>query len=393
MKIRQKYLILALIIVGSALIASAARAIEYKEYKFSHQQKELFAITYDKKEIRIKSFEGEDEHLMIFPRKSIKVHGDGIYAGEDEIFDRDGLMLHGTHYPFSEISDTRITSGEDHITITFLTRELDTTRVSRFRQGNMMTFDKAVTVDKGDFVRGFILSVAGDIEVSGEVNKDVISLFGNVYLAPGATARGDLASVTGHINVSSDAAVYGELYYIDRHGSLRHNRFVRKEDVFSGEGSFFYNRVDGASPYFELKYKDSDSLLPTLWGKIGYGFNSKKWRYEAGLEQIITRHPSLAIGGSVYRKLASGDDWLISNTENAAFAFFVREDYKDYYEAEGGDVYVKFLPIDGITLETGYRYEQTNWLSARRHLWSLFGGDKLFDYNFGTVPSPYREAG
>ena len=393
MKIRSMIIALLMAGIGVLSLDRTAGAVEYKEYKFSHQQTELFAITFDKEEVRIKTFDSTLENLKTYQRKSIKVRGDAVYAGDQEIFDSDGLIQNGSHYFYENISDTRVTSGEDYVTITFLSRILDTTSVSRFRLGNLLTFTKPVTVEKQDFVRGFILSVAGDVEISGEVNKDVISLFGNIYLAPGATARGDLASVTGHVNVAGDASVYGELYFIDRRGHLRHNRFVRKEDEFSTEANISYNRVDGVALYAGVRYRDADSLLPTLWGKIGYAFNPDRWRYEIGLEQTIMRHPVLAVGGTVYRRLASEDDWLIGNAENSAFALLVKEDYKDYYEAEGGNIYAKIRPINDLIFETGYRYEQTKWLDARRHLWSLFGGDRLFDYNFGTVPSPYREIG
>jgi outer membrane translocation and assembly module TamA len=46
-----------------------------------------------------------------------------------------------------------------------------------------------------------------------------------------------------------------------------------------------------------------------------------------------------------------------------------------------------------LNLELGYRYDETKWLEANRHLWSLFGGSKLFDWNFARVDSAYREQG
>ncbi|MEW5995911.1 MAG: BamA/TamA family outer membrane protein, partial [Candidatus Zixiibacteriota bacterium] len=66
---------------------------------------------------------------------------------------------------------------------------------------------------------------------------------------------------------------------------------------------------------------------------------------------------------------------------------------KDYYEAEGGAVYTIFKPVSPLELEVRYRMEETKWLRAYRHLWSLFGGDKLFRPNFSTVDSAFREDG
>jgi len=44
-------------------------------------------------------------------------------------------------------------------------------------------------------------------------------------------------------------------------------------------------------------------------------------------------------------------------------------------------------------LEGRYRFEQTKWLKANPHLWSLFGGDKLFRENYSRVEADYRRTG
>ena len=137
-------------------------------------------------------------------------------------------------------------------------------------------------------------------------------------------------------------------------------------------------------------YKDADSLLPILWAKTGYAFASERSRYFIGLEQILYRAYPLSIGGEIYHRLASNDNWLLHNHENLVFAFMAAEDFKDYYEAEGGTAFIKFKPIEHISLETRYRFEKTNWLNSHPGLWAILGADKDFDANFETVPELYR---
>jgi len=249
---------------------------------------------------------------------------------------------------------------------------------------------KPVKIEEDEFVRGLVLSIGGDIEVFGEVNKDVISLFGNVYVAPAAVARGDVVSVSGKIDVASDASVYGELYSGSEYFTKRSHRFYRREKTGAVTGSFVYNRVDGATPKLKVSFHDADSLLPTVWAEAGYAFASSRWRIDLGLEQMILRRRPLSVGGAYYRRLASEDDWLLDDAENTGFALLVTEDYKDYWEAEGGTAWVKFIPIKKLELTARYRYEETNWLRSHRQLWSLFGGDKRFKRNFERVPAPYR---
>jgi len=238
-----------------------------------------------------------------------------------------------------------------------------------------------------------IFSVQGDVDVYGEVNRDIISLFGDIYIAPDAVVRGDVVSLTGRVNTSRNASIYGEIFTGKDKEIVRRRRFYQSDDEFSFSPWFRYDRVDGAALYGTLKYEDLDSLLPTIWFTGGYAFESERWRYEIGLEQTLWRKKSLGIGGSFYRRLASGDDWYMSDRENLFFALTVTEDFKDYYEAEGAHIYTHVKPLKNLSFEAGYRYEETKWIRGHRNIWSLFGGDKIFPENFETVDDAYREIG
>jgi hypothetical protein len=377
----------------TVLLTLSALAAEsrYKDYKSSRQKEDFFEISFDKKRTSVTAFKGGEEFTRWCNRIEIKKTEAFVSLGESVGFDAEGLVFGDDKYLYQEISDARITDAEEIVTITFFTRSDVSQGARRLKFGNRIEFANSIVVEEDEFVRGLIFSVTGDIEVYGEVNKDIISLFGDVYIGPGAVARGDIASISGRIDIAGDASVYGEIYSGEEPRTTRKYRFRRREKTLSASGTFKYNRVDGATPYCEARFDDRDSLLPSFWAVGGYGFESERWRYDFGLEQTIWRQRPLVIGGSFYRRLASDDDWLLTDGENTIFTLLVTEDFKDYYEAEGGSVYTVFKLFPTLSLEGRYRFESTKWLDAHRHLWSLFGGSKLFGENFSQVETDFRQ--
>jgi len=376
-------------------LAPSTFAVEsrYKDYKSSHRAQEFFEISFDKKTLSVTVFRDGETSTLAYAHGEIRREEAFISLGESVGFDAEGLVFGDDKYLYREISDTRITDAEELVTITFFTSPDASQRTGRLKKGNRIEFANSIVVEEDEFVRGILFSITGDIEVYGEVNKDIISLFGDVYVGPGAVARGDIASISGRVDIAGDASVYGEVYTGEKPRATRKYRFRRREKTLSASGTFEYNRVDGATPYGGARFNDRDSLLPSFWAIVGYGFESERWRYDFGLEQTIWRRRPLVIGGSFYRRLASDDDWLLTDDENTAFTLLATEDFKDYYEAEGGSVYTVFKPLTTLSLEGRYRFESTKWLDAHPHLWSLFGGDKLFGENFGRVETDFRQRG
>lgn len=386
------WFVASILTVSLALSAFAVES-RYKDYKSSHRAQEFFEISFDKKRISVMVFRDGEAITHTCLRRNIKTSEESVMLDVSVRFEVDGLVFSDDKYLYREISDTRITDAEELITITFFTRPETSPRAGRLKKGNRIKFANSIVVEEDEFVRGILFSITGDIEVYGEVNKDVISLFGDVYVGPGAVARGDIASISGRIDIARDASVYGEVYSGEEPRATRKYRFRRREKTLSASGTFKYNRVDGATPYGGARFDDRDSLLPSFWAIGGYGFESERWRYDFGLEQTIWRWRPLVIGGSFYRRLASDDDWLLTDDENTAFTLLATEDFKDYYEAEGGSVYTVFKPLPTLSLEGRYRFESTKWLDAHPHLWSLFGGDKLFGENFGRIEADFRQHG
>ncbi len=364
----------------------------YREYEQSRRHVEYFEVSFDEDSLTVTVFDDGSTVSLTFALNQIRQDRASVVLNASATFDEKGLTFEGEQYRFDRISDSRVLADDGVVTITFFTHRDASGQTGRLRRGNRVEATGKIVIEEDEFVRGVVFTAGGDIEVYGEVNKDIISILGDVYVGPGAVARGDVVSASGRIDVASDASVYGEIYSEDdRH--RRRYRFARREKALSVSGTFRYNRVDGATPYGGFRFDDRDSLLPSIWAMAGYGMASERWRHDIGLEQALLRTPSLLVGGSFYRRLASDDDWLLTDHENLAFTMLATEDFKDYYEAEGGVIYGKVRPFSTLDLDVRYRLEETKWLPAHSHLWSLFGGDKLFGKNFARVESPFRQKG
>ena len=365
----------------------------YKEYAPTTVRQLYFVVSFDKNNLRIVVPTSRGQEEILVGRQTLSTAGESIRSAAMILFDQRGLVFNDTVLPYDAISDVEIAPKDRETEIRFFTSANTKSGTGSIRRGNRISFDQPLEIAKDDFVRGFVFSVKGNIVVNGEVNKDVVSLFGDVTIAAQAVIRGSVASITGAISVAKTGAVYGDTFSGTKKSWVRRHRIYRGEDEFEILPHISYNRVDGYAPYLTLKYQDPDSTLPTAWGTIGYAFASERLRFELGMQQRLMRKMSLALGAKYSRRLASSDDWLIGDGENTAFALLVTEDFKDFYESEGGGVYLKAVPAKGLKTELGLFVEDTKWLSAHRNLWSLFGGKKRFGENFGTVDDFVRDPG
>ncbi len=366
---------------------------DYPEYKSTLTRQVYFELGFDKETVEI-VIPGEQETIRWrCDRSDLKVTDRKVKADGRVIFDSETITIDNVILPYDEITDIYIREEKGQSIISFSTRSTDDRRLSRIRRGNIIAPVDKIVIDEDEFVRGLVFSVTGDIEVYGEVNKDIVSLFGDIYVGPDAVIRGDVASVSGRVDVARDASIYGEIFSGEEGRTAQRHRFYRRYNEINIGGGAHYNRVDGLSIIPKVGYDDPDSLLPSVWVKGGYAFESERWRYEIGLEQTILRSMPLSVGGSAFRQLASEDNWLLRPAENNAFAVLFTEDFMDYYEAEGFEAHLRTRPLRDLTFEGGYRWEETKWLDAERDLWSLIGGDKKFPANFSSVSSPYREIG
>ncbi|MBU0983634.1 MAG: BamA/TamA family outer membrane protein [candidate division Zixibacteria bacterium] len=388
---------LRIALFGAALVLLTgllpAYAIDYKEYQGASELTVLFELTFDNTQFVLTAEENDLEYVTIVDFSAVEIGDKQVTADGTILFDRDGAHVDRLLIPYEAITDIRVIERGEETVLRFFTRPADDRKTGRIRRGNRMSPFDPIVVEDDEFVRGMVFTVTGGIDVYGEVNKDVVSLFGDVFISPDAVARGDIVSVRGHVDADSDASVYGGVYTKGSGARGRRHRFYRREMEFNLTFSASYNRVDGFAPALEARYDDRDSVLPSAWAQAAYAFESKRWRYNVGAEQTLLRRLPVSLGGALYRELKSEDTWLLKPSENTAFSFFAGEDFRDYYEAEGGTAYIKVKPWSTLTIEGRFTYEETKWLDAERDLYHVFGGDKKFKSNFWTVEPTFREIG
>lgn len=379
------------LVVAAGTVAAAGQ--DYKEISVTPHRQSYFSLLYSKDHFELRLPDSTASHRWTYNRRDLVVSRTGVLAGGKALFDSAGIHLSDTTLSYNLITDFRLTDSADAVIIDFVTSASALDPVAQKRRGNRFSFAEPIIVEAGEFVRGTVLSVTGDIRIDGEVNKDVVSLFGSVTVGQAAVIRGDVATVTGNVGVERKASVYGSTFNGSEEKVFRKHRLNRGVTAFDYDPVFEYNRVDGALPGLALRFTDTDSTLPTAWVTAGYAFGSTSWRIKGGLEQILSRKRSLLVGIEGHRDLMSDDDWLLSDKENTVYALMVTEDFKDYYEEIGGSLYAEFTPIEHGTLTVGYQSGITNWLPANRDLWALFGGEKRFAENFTTVPEEHLEPG
>jgi hypothetical protein len=86
----------------------------------------------------------------------------------------------------------------------------------------------------------------------------------------------------------------------------------------------------------------------------------------------------------------SDDDYLLPGWKNTLVALLATTDFKNYFEAEGAEIGIRYRPQNHLSVTLGVLTEELQTVPATPELWSLFGGDKLFPENYQGLTQPQR---
>jgi len=269
-----------------------------------------------------------------------------------------------------------------------------------------------VTIEPDEFIRGDVVTLRGTIFVQGEVDGDVVAVFGNVELDSNAYVDGDVVSVGGKIYREKTAVVRGDIVQTsitgvkvdsdDQHVSVgfsgvsvgpkkdrdwqrRKHRSKRRRMNYNIEDDnlmFRYNRVEGLFLGLRLGKNKwwEDNAWFDLYGHAGYGFSRKHGCYQIGIERSFFGKWGPILGVEAHDVVATEDEWIIPTFENSLAALFLREDFQDYYRREGYSAYLSHDISEYLTL-TGELRKDRHYNLQRKTNWSVFGGDKKFREN------------
>jgi hypothetical protein len=143
---------------------------------------------------------------------------------------------------------------------------------------------------------------------------------------------------------------------------------------------FVYNRVDGPAPQVGVALRRERDPAPLLYVKGGYAFSRERSLGSAGFELPLGDRSGVRVGGDVYRRTASEDEWIVGSNENTIFALLARTDYRDWYEAQGIGGRAIWEPGTDAALEARVTFEDQSSLRTNTRV-SAFGREPRFREN------------
>ncbi|HET9887758.1 MAG TPA: BamA/TamA family outer membrane protein, partial [bacterium] len=174
---------------------------------------------------------------------------------------------------------------------------------------------------------------------------------------------------------SQDEGPRDEASYLRvKNGEIVVPRRARTHDVRAGLTGT-YDRVNAVALLGNVTYDNPTELHPRLDFGLGYSFGRDRVLYEVGVVQPFFSGGVCDVGASFYRSNATSDRERVGDVENTLATLFFREDWRDYYEAEG------FAATGGwnVTKQQrfGVRYRMEDHQAVSKTTdWGLFRADK-----------------
>ncbi len=121
---------------------------------------------------------------------------------------------------------------------------------------------------------------------------------------------------------------------------------------------FRFDRVEG----FFFGWKQTIDAVPdflTLSGSAGFGFSDERMKYSYGATLHPLGHRVLGAGGEVYRRLVNiPDEGFYGPLFNSFTALILKNDYRDYYLANGWRAFLSTEPFSWFQASVGFSRER-----------------------------------
>jgi cytoskeletal protein CcmA (bactofilin family) len=276
-----------------------------------------------------------------------------------------------------------------------------------------ITFTGDALIGINDTIRGSVLVRPGSLTVNGVVEGNVTVYDGNIVVNRGGIITGDATAVRGKITKNEGGIVGGVMYETsedpdeyasDDHPFHLHHSHAEKYRHRDREHrlpfpqytlNWLTNSVSNFDPLI-LRYNRVDGLFLGVgkseiqpwetrnnhgfYGSLGYGFALHRWRYSMGMDVFPGVRDRLEAGIEYHDITDTRDSWIMNRNENSAAAFFIHEDFYDYFGRRGFSVHGSVYPSHQIRARIDYltdEYQSLPWKTD----WALFGGTKHFRPN------------
>ena len=251
-----------------------------------------------------------------------------------------------------------------------------------------------LTVAASQTVEGDLSVLDASLTVAGHVTGRVVVINGDVTLVPGARIDGALVVTGGEVRGADSASVGGALklyrpvmlYRLEndhviairdesrsvanwfRRWKRRHQRSMSRIKLKGGT----YNRVEGMPVLFGPSIRSNNALGPLRVEALGiyrsadgFEWKGENLGYSTNAEMQFGYGRGVAVGVDAFDVVQAVEPWQLRDSEIGLASFFLRRDYRDYYNRHGWRGYLSFREGSSFSLTLGYGRERWQPREAR----------------------------
>ena len=253
---------------------------------------------------------------------------------------------------------------------------------------------KELTIPVSQTIEGDLSMLDAALTVAGHVTGRVVVINGDVTLEPGARIDGALVVTGGEVRGADSASVGGALklyrplmlYRLEddrvvavrddsrsaanwfRRWTRRHRRSMSRITLKGGT----YNRVEGLPVLAGPTIRSNNSLGLLRIEALGIYRSADEFAWEGdnlgfttNLEMQFGHRRGIAVGMDAFDMVQAVEPWQLRDSEIGLASFFLRRDYRDYYNRHGWRGYVSLRDGNSLSLTLGYGEERWQPRDAR----------------------------
>lgn len=251
-----------------------------------------------------------------------------------------------------------------------------------------------LTIPASQTVEGDLSVLEASLTVAGHVTGRVVVINGDVTLAPGARIDGTLVVTGGQVRGADSASVGGalKLYKPVMMYRLEDDRVVAVRDESRSVANWFrrwkrrhqrsmsrfklkggtYNRVEGLPVLAGPSIRSNNTLGPLRVEALGiyrsadgFEWKGENLGYTTSAEMQFGYGRGIAVGVEASDVVQAVEPWQLRDSEIGLASFFLRRDYRDYYNKHGWRGYVSLRDRSSLSLTLGYGEERWQPRDAR----------------------------
>ena len=299
------------------------------------------------------------------------------------------------------------TTSDSLLDTLYLRQQAEKKFLRHERNQKIYRFRTDTTIPANEIVNGHVVVVDGNLDILGQINGDVLVIAGDVHVRNNARVNGTITCIGGKVFVDESAHVSGDMLETTPENVLawtdhfaHHNisyrwRSWEWESKWQSHNSpvIRYNRVEGLFLGWKVEIPFSEMNHFRFNGFVGYGLKSRAWRFQLKLGRwlISPDQYRLAIEAEIHDLTDTKDLWRIPYLENSLAAFFLHEDFHDYFRRRGYSISARQNLTSNFSFGLEYRNDTFESMPLLTN-WALFGGKKQFRPNpsLGEYEGNYR---